>query len=127
MGDTISDAIIRMKNASLLKKPFVVVKSSKIVNNIADILKKEGYIEGYKVDDSSSTRLFLRYDRSMNPVFRIFKRVSRSRLRIYKAASKLVMPYNDLGMEIISTSEGLMTTRNARRKNLGGEIICQIF
>ncbi len=127
MTDAISDAIIRMKNASLLKKPFVVVKSSKIVNNIVNVLKKKDYIEGYRVDDSSSTRLFLRYDRSMNPVFRIFKRVSRSRLRIYKAAGKLVMPYNDLGIEIISTSKGLMTTKDAKRKNLGGEIICQIF
>jgi len=127
MTDAISDAIIRMKKCFSSQKAFCVVKSSKIVNNIVNVLKKEGYIEGYRVDDSSSTRLFLRYDRSMNPVFRIFKRVSRSRLRIYKAAGKLVMPYNDLGIEIISTSKGLMTTKDAKRKNLGGEIICQIF
>ena len=127
MTDTVSDAITRIKNASLLKKPFVAVKSSKLVNKIAEILKEEGYIEGYKLDDSSLTMLFLRYNHSGNSVFRIFKRVSRSRLRIYRAAGKLVMPYNGLGLEIISTSKGLMTTSDAKRKNLGGEIICQIF
>ncbi len=127
MTDTVSDDITRIKNASLLKKQSVAVKSSKLVNEITEILKNEGYIEGYRVDNASFTNIFLRYDHLGNSVFRIFKRVSRSRLRIYKAANKLVMPYNGLGLEIISTSRGLMTTSDAKRKNLGGEVICQIF
>ncbi len=126
MQDTISDAIIRIKNATMMKRKSVTLRNSNMVKNILKIMREEGYIDGYS-ENGLSVDVKLIYGKNGRPVFRIFKRISKSSLRIYKSFDKIILPYNGLGVEIISTSKGLMTTEKARRERVGGELICQIF
>lgn len=126
MQDTISDAIIRIKNATMMKRKSVTLRNSNMVKNILKIMRDEGYIDGYS-ENGLSVDVKLIYGKNGRPTFRIFKRISKSSLRIYKSFDEIILPYNGLGVEIISTSKGLMTTEKARRERVGGELICQIF
>lgn len=126
--DPISDMLTRIRNAQAVKKIDVQIPSSKIKIAIADVLKEEGYIEGYEVSDVAGKPLInvvLKYYQG-KPVITRVERVSRPGLRIYKDKKSLPKIMNGLGIAIVSTSKGLMSDRMARRAGEGGEILCYV-
>ncbi|MCK5415958.1 30S ribosomal protein S8 [Candidatus Parcubacteria bacterium] len=137
MTDPIADMLTRIRNASAINKIDVVLPMSKTKHAIAKILKKEGWIEDVqilKVDSKKNKtnafdelKLILKYEENKKSVFKSIKRVSKPGLRIYSTKDRLPRVLNNLGIAIISTSSGMMTNKEARRKGLGGEVICEIY
>jgi len=131
INDTISDMLTRIRNASLVKHSIVKIPYTKIVENIALILKEEGFINGYKkyVNNSHDCLLvLLKYKTRKNkPVISEMKRVSKPGLRIYADTKSLPKVLGPFGIVIISTSQGLMTNTKAKQLGIGGEILCYIF
>jgi len=136
MTDPIADMLTRIRNAFLVNKHEVVVPMSKIKYEIAKILKKEGFIsevEVFKPQTLKNNGIFdeikisLKYKKNGKSVITKLKRVSKPGLRVYSNKHKLPKVLNNMGIAIISTSEGLMTNKEARKKNLGGEIICEVY
>lgn len=137
MTDPIADMLTRIRNASMVKKTDVVLPMSKIKFAIANILKEEGWIkdaqilktEGKKNRTSAfdELKLVLKYDENGNPEISSIRRISKPGLRIYSTKDALPKVLNNLGVAIISTSEGVMTNKEARKKGLGGEVICEIY
>ena len=137
MTDPIADMLTRIRNASAVKKPEVVLPMSKIKFEIARILKKEGWIldaevltgKGEKNKSSvfDELKLILKYKKSGRSCISCIKRISRPGLRVYSKKDNLPKVLNNLGMAIISTPSGLMTNKEARKKGLGGEVICEIY
>ena len=137
MTDPIADMLTRIRNASAVKKPEVVLPMSKIKFEIAKILKKEGWILDTEVitaagkKNASSAfdelKLVLKYKKSGRPYISSVKRISRPGLRVYSKKDALPRVLNNLGMAIISTPNGLMTNKEARKNGLGGEILCEIY
>lgn len=128
MNDPIADMIIRIKNAQMVNKPEVHVPVSKCKMAIAKVLKNEGYISGFCVEEKngkSDLILSLKYHHG-KPVIEDIRRVSRSGLRIYKNSALLPKIKGGLGIAIISTSRGIMTDRAARTLNIGGEVLCWV-
>lgn len=127
MSDPIADMLTRIRNAQAVRKKEVAIPSAKIKIEIAKILKEEGYIIDYSVSEDLKAVLtiILKYYEG-KPVISEIKRVSRPGLRIYKAKDELPKILGGLGIAIISTSKGLMTDRNARLADHGGEIICTV-
>ena len=128
MSDPIADMLTRIRNAQRVEKTEVVMPSSKVKVAIADVLKDEGYIEGYAVseDDGKATlTVGLKYYAG-RPVIERLERVSRPGLRIYKASDAIPSVMNGLGVAIVSTSRGVMTDRKARSTGVGGEVICYV-
>ncbi|MCU0329391.1 MAG: 30S ribosomal protein S8 [Candidatus Kapabacteria bacterium] len=127
--DTIADFLTRIRNGSTAKHKTIEVPSSNLKLAIAQILKDQGFIADFeKVDDSKQgvIQVKLRYYLGQ-PVFREVRRVSKPGRRIYAPADKLPRVHNGLGIAIVSTSKGVMTDKQARRENLGGEILCTIW
>jgi small subunit ribosomal protein S8 len=135
MTDPIADMLTRIRNASAVKKSEVVLPMSKMKYEIAKILKNEGLIlevEVKKTQHNNKTnfdelKIILKYKKSGRPAITNLKRVSKPGLRIYKSYYNLPRVLNNLGIAIISTSQGIMTNKEARKKNLGGELICEIY
>ena len=129
LSDPIGDMIARIKNASLRNYKKVQIPSSKFKTKIADVLKNEGYIINYKVEDNegkSNLLIDLKYD-SGNPVINSIQRISKPGRRIFSSAESLPKVSNGLGIAIISTPKGVMTDQDARKNQVGGEIICKVF
>jgi small subunit ribosomal protein S8 len=127
--DTIADFLTRIRNASAAKHKTVEVPSSKLKTAIAEILKDQGYIQDFShVDDTKQgvLTLKLRYYYGQ-PVIREINRVSKPGRRIYAAVDKLPRVRNGLGIAIVSTPRGVMTDKQARRENVGGEVLCTIW
>jgi len=127
--DPIADMLIAIKNASAVGKPTVVVPFSKIKYEIAEILAREGFIEKVVKRDRRAKRvieIFLKY-KDKTPVISDLKRISKPGQRIYLPVSKIKKVKSGYGLAIISTSQGLMTDKEARKKHLGGEIIAEIW
>jgi small subunit ribosomal protein S8 len=129
MSDPISDMLTRIRNAQMAEKVTVAMPSSKIKIAIADVLKEEGYVDGYKVvagDGGKSTlEIGLKYY-SGRPVIEKIQRVSTPGLRVYKGTADIPQVMNGLGIAIVSTSKGLMTDRKARANGIGGELLCLV-
>jgi small subunit ribosomal protein S8 len=128
--DPIADMLTRIRNALTVRKPFVLVPSSKIKVAIAQTLLDEGFIQGYEVTTEhpqSNIRLWLKYDESRRPVVTGLKRVSRPGRRIYKGKQELPWVLSGLGIAIVSTPKGVMTDRAARRLGVGGEVLCYVW
>ncbi|WWO95421.1 MAG: 30S ribosomal protein S8 [Candidatus Dasytiphilus stammeri] len=123
--DPISDMITRIRNGQSAKFSYVMMQFSNIKKGIADILMKEGYIEGYQIINNYFLKIQLKYFNN-NPVIEMIHRVSKPGLRIYKSKEQLPKIMNGLGIAIISTSQGIMTDKSARKKNIGGEILCYV-
>lgn len=127
--DPIADMLTRIRNASKVKKSEVVFPFSKIKFAIAKILEKEGFVG--KVEklgkDYGEISVSLKYKENKQPVISSLKRVSKSGCRIYVSKDKLPRVLGDFGIAIISTPQGLMTNKEARKKGLGGEVICEIY
>ena len=129
LSDPIGDMIARIKNAQQRSHKTVVLPSSNFKTKIADILKNEGFIKDYKVNEESNKSLLsleLKYH-SGNPVISTFERVSKPGRRIFSSADSLPKINNGLGIAIVSTPKGVMTDMDARKQKIGGEIICKVF
>ena len=128
LSDPIGDMLARIKNAQVRNHKKVSLPSSKFKVKIADVLKSEGYIIDYKINDEKkpSIEINLKYN-SGNPVINTIERISKPGRRIFSSASSLPKINNGLGIAIISTPQGVMTDVDARKKKLGGEIICKVF
>ena len=126
MTDPIADMLARIRNAQAAGKTVVNMPSSKLKASIAQVLKDEGYIEGFALrDDEGKPQLdiSLKYYAGQ-PVIEKIERVSRPGLRIYKGRDDLPKVMNGLGVAIVSTSKGVMTDRKARASGVGGEVLC---
>ena len=128
LSDPIGDMLSRIKNAQVRNHNKVTLPSSKFKAKIADVLKSEGYIIDFKINDDKkpSIEINLKYN-SGNPVINTIERISKPGRRIFSSASSLPKINNGLGIAIVSTPQGVMTDVDARKKKLGGEIICKVF
>ena len=128
LSDPIGDMLARIKNAQVRNHSKVSLPSSKFKTKIADVLKAEGYIIDYKINDDKKPliEINLKYNLG-NPVINTIERISKPGRRIFSSASSLPKINNGLGIAIISTPQGVMTDVDARKKKLGGEIICKVF
>ena len=129
LSDPIGDMLARIKNSQLRNHKKVQLPSSKFKVRIAEILKSEGYIVDFKVEnDDKKTNLLinLKYN-SGNPVINSIERVSKPGRRIFSSAESLPKINNGLGIAIVSTPKGVMTDVDARKQKIGGEIICKVF
>ena len=128
LSDPIGDMLARIKNAQVRNHSKVSLPSSKFKSKIADVLKAEGYIIDYKINDDKkpSIEINLKYN-SGNPVINTIERISKPGRRIFSSANSLPKINNGLGIAIVSTPQGVMTDIDARKKKLGGEIICKVF
>ena len=128
LSDPIGDMLARIKNAQVRNHNKVSLPSSKFKAKIADVLKSEGYIIDYKINNEKkpSIEINLKYN-SGNPVINTIERISKPGRRIFSSASSLPKINNGLGIAIVSTPQGVMTDVDARKKKLGGEIICKVF
>ena len=129
LSDPIGDMIARVKNAQGRNHKKVELPSSNFKVKIADILKNEGFIKDFVVNTESNKTLLsleLKYH-SGNPVISTFERVSKPGRRIFSSADGLPKINNGLGIAIVSTPQGVMTDIDARKKRVGGEIICKVF
>jgi len=127
--DPISDFLTRIRNASKAKKVKVEIPSSKMKAGLTEILKKNGYIYDYKIDEDSKQNVItvlLKYTDGA-PAINGLKRISKPGLRIYKKSDELPRVLNGLGTAVISTSKGLLTEKEARRQDTGGEVVCYIW
>ena len=128
--DPIADMLTRIRNANQMKYNEVLVPTSKLKVEIANILKNEGYINGYKLVDSengSMMNIELKYGAKKERVITGLKRISKPGLRVYAKKEEIPTVLNGLGIAIISTSKGLMVDRDARKANLGGEVLAYIW
>ena len=130
MSDPLADMLTRIRNAVMVKFDSVEMPKSKVKVNVAKVLQEEGYIAGYDVtDDGPQGPLIinLKYGPNGESVITGLKRVSKPGLRQYARAGAIPTVLNGLGVSIISTSQGLVTDRAARKMNSGGEILCQVW
>jgi len=126
MMDPISDMLTRIRNAQAVRKTVVAMPASKVKKAIAQVLKDEGYIDGFLVRESEGKpelEISLKYYAGA-PVIERIERVSRPGLRIYKGRDDIPKVMNGLGVAIVSTSHGVMTDRKARATGVGGEVLC---
>ena len=127
--DPIADFLTRIRNASRAKKPRVEIPASNMKGSLAEILKKQKFIEDYSVIEDKKQnilRLQLKYTEG-TPAINGLKRISTPGLRVYKGSNELPRVLNGLGIAVISTSRGLLTDKEARRDSLGGEVVCYIW
>ncbi len=129
LTDPIGDMLARIKNSQLRNHKKVEMPSSNFKMKIADVLKNEGYINGFSVDKNENKQVLiidLKYN-SGSPVISVIERVSKPGRRVFSSAQSLPKINNGLGIAIISTPKGVMTDIDARKQKVGGEIICKVF
>ncbi|MBI2826792.1 MAG: 30S ribosomal protein S8 [Planctomycetia bacterium] len=130
MTDPIADMLTRIRNAVRVERSMVEMPLSKVKRGLAEVLKREGYIwdwEELDIQPSKQLRLHLKYGPNGEMVIRHIKRVSKPGRRIYSGAGSLRPVLNGLGISIISTSRGVISDREARQRNLGGEVLCELW
>jgi small subunit ribosomal protein S8 len=130
MTDPIADMLTRIRNAVAVGHEVVTMPSSKLKEEVARILVEEGFIDRYDVTDAGPGRaltLRLRYVDRRKPVIHGLRRVSKPGHRVYRGASELPRVQGGLGVAVVSTSQGLLADREARRRRLGGEIVCEVW
>ncbi|KZY33146.1 30S ribosomal protein S8 [Alcanivorax sp. HI0083] len=127
MQDTLADMFTRIRNAQMAKKVQVEIPASKAKEAVAKVLKDEGYIAGYEVtgDKKPVMTVELKYYEG-SPVIEKIARVSRPGLRVYKSAGEIPKVKDGLGVMIVSTNQGIISDRAARKANVGGELICEV-
>lgn len=128
MTDPIADMLTSIRNAQRARKRIIEIVFSKLKENLANILKNEGYLESVEKQENGHPKLVivLKYD-GRTPMIQSIKRESKPGHRKYVKAGEMPRVLNDYGLAIISTSEGLMTNKQAREKGIGGEVVCSIF
>jgi small subunit ribosomal protein S8 len=127
--DPIADALTRIRNAQMVNKEYVDVMYSKLIEGLMVKFKENGFIKNYKTasDKKPYIRVYLKYDENKIPVINEIKRVSRPGLRKYVSAKNIRFYKNGLGMRIITTPKGILTDKEAKKENVGGEILCEIW
>jgi len=132
MTDPIADMLTRIRNAVRIERPLVQMPHSKVKRGVAEVLKREGYIWDWHEQDAQDAPgkelcIDLKYGPNGERVIRHIKRVSKPGRRVYSRANSLRPILNGLGISIISTSRGVVSDREARQKNLGGEVLCELW
>ncbi len=132
MTDPIADMLTRIRNAVRIERPLVQMPHSKVKRGVAEVLKREGYIWDWHEQDAEDAPgkelcIDLKYGPNGERVIRHIKRVSKPGRRVYSRANSLRPILNGLGISIISTSRGVVSDREARQKNLGGEVLCELW
>ena len=130
VNDTVADMLTRIRNANAMKYKTVEVPSTKLTRGIADILTKEGFIAGYETNKLAAYEnlvLNLKYSKTKERVINGLRRISKPGLRVYAKADEMPRVLNGLGIAIVSTSDGLMTDKEARAKKIGGEVLAYIW
>ncbi len=133
MSKKVADCLSKIKNGLKAKHDYVDVASNNLVENVVRILKEEGYISDYKkltdTGNRNMIRIFLKYadEHKRKPAIMLMKMVSKPSRRVYISSDEIKPVMNGLGIGIISTSQGVMTTYEAKKRNLGGEYICEVF
>ena len=130
MTDTIADMLTRIRNANTVKHETVDVPASNIKKEIARILLEEGFVKGYDVIEDGKQgiiRLQLKYGIEGERVISGLKRISKPGMRVYSSKDEIPKVLNGLGVAIMSTSKGILTDREARKENVGGEVICYVW
>ncbi len=130
VSDPIADFLTRIRNAQMVRHQTVELPSSKANVAIADILKREGFVQDYEVAaqrPQAVLRVRLRYGESWKPAITGLRRVSRPGLRVHVQRREVPRFYGGIGISIVSTSQGVMTGQEAWRKNLGGELLCYVW
>jgi small subunit ribosomal protein S8 len=130
MSDPLGDMLTRIRNGQRASKDVVNCPASKLKANVLEVLKREGFIRGYKVNDMENNKkelqIELKYDHG-EPIIREIKRISRPGRRVYYGVKELPRYYNGLGIALVSTPSGVMSDHEARNQNVGGEVLCQVF
>ncbi|MEX2188071.1 MAG: 30S ribosomal protein S8 [Pirellulales bacterium] len=130
MTDPISDMLTRIRNAVRVERSFVEMPLSKVKCGLAEVLKREGYIwdwQRVEATPCSQLRIDLKYGPNGEQVIRHIKRVSKPGCRVYRASRELRPILNGLGITVVSTSRGVVSDREARQRNLGGEVLCEVW
>jgi small subunit ribosomal protein S8 len=130
LTDPIADMLTRIRNAGKAKFNSVDIPASKIKNEMARVLKTEGYIRNYKFiedDKQGILRVYLKYGDSQAHVIQEIRRISKPSRRVYVGADDVQTVYNGMGIAILSTSKGILTDKQARKDQIGGEILCTVF
>lgn len=130
MTDPIADMLARIRNAIMASYDTVDIPSSKLKTNIAKVLKTEGFIKNYRILTEGRReiiRVFLRYDENGGCIIGGLRRVSKPSRRVYTRRDRIPRVLGGLGVNILSTSKGIMTDREAREKGVGGEILCSVW
>ena len=127
--DPISDMLTRIRNAARVRRPHVDIPASKLKSGLADVLKREGYIWDWQIVETepvSQLRIELKYGANGEDVIQTLKSVSTPGRRVYRKAKELRPVLGGMGITIISTSKGIVSDREARQKNIGGEVLCEV-
>jgi small subunit ribosomal protein S8 len=132
MTDPIADMLTRIRNANTAMHDEVKMPSSKLKESLAAVLKSEGYIEAFEAADNvgrpgRTLRIEMKYSPSRARVITGIRRVSTPGLRVYSPANKIPRVLGGLGVAVVSTSRGLMTDREARKRRIGGEVLCEVW
>ncbi len=130
MSDPVADMLTRIRNGGKAEFVKVDIPGSKLKLELARVLKEQGYIKNYKFfrdDKQGILRIYLKYAGERKPTIYGIVRVSKPSRRVYKKAKDIEPVLNGLGISIISTSKGLMTDKEARKANMGGEILCNVW
>lgn len=130
MTDPIADMLTRIRNAQRASHELVNIPSSKLKINVAKVLKSEGYIKNFRIISDGQhrfIRIFLKYDKEGDAVIEGIKRVSKPGCRVYAGSDEVPKVLNGYGINILSTSKGLMTDNEARKMRVGGEILCAVW
>jgi small subunit ribosomal protein S8 len=130
MSDTIADMLTRLRNAAAAKHKTVDVKNSNICQGIAKVLKEEGYVDDFSVLDDGTKqgliRLTIRYTPTGEQVLREIKRISKPGCRVYRSVKDFPRVIQGLGIAVLSTSKGVLSDRQARQQNIGGELLATV-
>lgn len=129
-SDPIADMLTRVRNALQARHPKVDVPASRLKLDIARILKEEGYISNFKIAEDGvkkSIRIYLKYTGGNVPVISRIERVSRPGCRVYSGSQDVPRVLGGLGINILTTPRGVMTGATARKENVGGEVLCQVW
>ncbi|HRY60302.1 MAG TPA: 30S ribosomal protein S8 [Patescibacteria group bacterium] len=128
--DPIANMLTQIRNSLLVGQKSCLVRYSKIKEEILKAIKSAGYIKDYKIEeknDRKNIRVILAYDHDNNSIITSIKRISKSGRRVYCTKDKLPYVLRGMGILVVSTSKGIMTDKSARKENIGGEIICEIY
>ncbi len=130
MTDPVADMLTRIRNAMRAAHELVNIPSSKLKINLANVLKSEGYIKNLRIISDGQhrfIRVFLKFDKNGVPVIEGLKRISKPSCRVYSGYNEIPEVLNGYGVNVVSTSKGIMTDREARKRKLGGEILCSVW
>lgn len=130
IADPIADMLTRIRNAGMARQTEATMPLTKVLVAIAKVLQKEGYIAGYEIQEGkpySTLLVRLKYTTDKRHAIREIKRVSKLGLRVYRGRDELPRVKNGLGIAIVTTSQGVMTGYEARRRGIGGEVLCTVY